>query len=202
MATATILGEATRSQGILPPYRFTVRQYHRLVEAGILHSGERVELLEGCLVSKMNQNPPHPTAVELVRALLAARLTSQWTIRSQAPISTIDSEPEPVLAVVLGPIRRYQRAHPRPAEIALVVEVADTTVEEDRGRKQRIYARARLPVYWILNLSEKQLEVYTQPRRGRTPTYLKREDYSSDDAVALVVGGLSLGTIAIRDMLP
>jgi Uma2 family endonuclease len=202
MTTTVVSPEAGVGPGTRPIYRFTVKQYHCLIDAGVLRSGDRVELLEGYLVPKMTQNPPHPTSLELLRDILAARVPSQWVIRSQAPITTQDSEPEPDLAIVLGPRRRYSKTHPRPADAALVIEVADTTLSEDQGRKQRIYARARIPEYWIVNLPESQVEVYTEPRGGRAPAYRQRQVYGVTDSIPTVIAGQDLGVIAVRDILP
>jgi hypothetical protein len=201
MTTTPVSPEAGAASGIRPLYQFTVKQYHRLIEAGVLHSGDRVELLEGYLVSKLTQTPPHPTSLEILRDTLAARVPSEWIIRSQAPITTQDSEPEPDLVVVPGPIRRYLKAHPRPADVALVIEVSDTTLLEDQGRKQRVYARARLPVYWIVNLPENQVEVYTEPRGGRAPAYRQCQVYGITDSVPIVVAGQDLGAFPVRDIL-
>ena len=184
------------------PYRFSVDQYHRLSEAGILKTSDRVELLEGLLVNKMTIHPPHATAVGLLQAELSTRLPQGWILRTQSPITTTDSEPEPDVVVVPGPVRRYARAHPGPADIALVIEVSDTTLEADRNDQKRIYARARIPIYWIVNIPESQIEVYTQPRGGRNPTYRQRRDYLLAEMVPLVISGQEIGTIPVRDVLP
>jgi Uma2 family endonuclease len=202
MTTTAVFPEAGVGPGPRPLYRFTVKQYHHLIDAGVLRSGDRVELLEGYLVPKMTQKPPHPTSLEILRDILAARVPSEWIIRSQAPITTQDSEPEPDLAVVLGPRQRYWQKHPRPADTALVIEVADTTLSEDQGRKQRIYARARVPVYWIVNLPESQVEVYTEPRGGRAPAYRRCQVYCITDSVPIVVAGQDQGVFPVRDILP
>jgi Uma2 family endonuclease len=208
MATATKSSKARPDRSLpapspaLPMYRLSVEQYHGLIEAGVLHSGDRVELLEGWLIAKMTRNPPHPGTIQLVQAALLARLPGEWTLRVQSAITTSDSEPEPDLAVARGPVRRYLRKHPRPADLALVVEVAGATVEEDRHLKGRIYARAGLPVYWVVNLIDSRVEVYTEPRGGRAPVYRKRQDYGSSDAVPLVVAGNRLGAIPVRELLP
>src|SRR5262249_35375798 len=108
-----------------PVYRFSVKQYHRMVETGILTENHRAELLEGWVVAKMPQNPPHGAAVWLVQTALLPRLPAGWVLRIQSPITTKDSEPEPDAAVVRGPGDRYFDAHPQPRDVSLVVEVAD-----------------------------------------------------------------------------
>jgi Uma2 family endonuclease len=167
MAPTTASGPVVRPAPTL--YRLSVAQYQDMIRVGVLREDEKVELLEGLLVEKMTRNPPHDTALMLVQAALNAQLPSGWLTRIQCAVTSADSVPEPDVAVVLGPPRRYLRAHPSPADIALVVEISDTSLDFDRTDKLRIYARARIPVYWIVNLPDRCVEVYTQPRGGRSP---------------------------------
>ena len=97
----------------------------------------------------MTHNPPHDLSVSLVNAELTARAPDGWVLRVQSAITTADSAPEPDVALVRGPLRRYARAHPGPRDIALLVEVADSTLVQDREEKARIYARARIPVVCV-----------------------------------------------------
>src|SRR5215472_7164417 len=106
-------------------HRFTVEQYERMAELGFLTSSDRVELLEGIIVDKMTQNPPHNAAIDLVRDQLAPLLSPDTRLREQKAIRLGESEPEPDLAVVVGPAKRYARRHPGPQDVLLVVEVAD-----------------------------------------------------------------------------
>jgi Uma2 family endonuclease len=161
-----------------------------------------VELLEGIIVDKMTQHPPHSVAVDLVREHLEPLLPPDYRIRDQKPVRLVGSEPEPELAVVPGPAKRYVRHHPGPHDIALVIEVADTSLWDDRERKGRIYARARLPVYWIVNLRDCVVEVYTDPRGGRTPGYTTRREYGRDESVPVIVAGKKMGTVPVRELLP
>lgn len=138
-------------------------EYDRLVAAGIFSSGDRVELLEGEIVVTFPQNPPHYTAIQLAAEALRDVFESGFTIRVQAPFNAAgDSEPEPDLAVVPGRARDYARVHPESA--VLVVEVSDSTLGHDRQRKARVYARARVSEYWIINLIDRQIEVFRGPR--------------------------------------
>jgi Uma2 family endonuclease len=186
----------------LPTYHFTVEQYHRMIEAGVLTENDRVELLEGRIVPKMTHNPPHDAAVDLTQWALVPVLPAGWRVRVQSAITTADSEPEPDLAVVRGAARRYARSHPRPRDIALLVEVADTTLLEDRNDKCRLYARSRIPVYWIVNLVDSRLEVYTRPRAGNAPAYRERTDFGVEEAVPLVIAGQEVARIPVRELLP
>jgi hypothetical protein len=187
-----------------PPhlYRFTVRQYERMVELGILTPDDRGELLEGWIVQKMTQHPPHAVAIDYVQDALRPLVPEGWRIRDQKPIRLTDSVPEPDLAIVRGPLGRYLEQHPQPRDIALVIEVADASLNEDRERKGRLYARARLPIYWIVNLVDGQVEVYTRPKGGKSPAYQDRQDYTAKQAVPLVIEGQEVEQIPVQEMLP
>ncbi|MCI0458138.1 MAG: Uma2 family endonuclease [Gemmataceae bacterium] len=188
-----------------PPERFhrlTVDQYQRMAEAGILTPSHRVELLDGWLVKKMPQNPPHAVVIEYTREALRELLPQEWQTRDQKPIVLSESVPEPDLVVARGPLSRYEERHPRPAEIALVVEVADSSLPEDRAYKGPLYARARLPISWIINIGERQVEVYTRPKGGKAPAYRDRQDYHVGDKVPLLIEGHEVGQVPVAALLP
>src|SRR5262249_4914297 len=113
------------------------------------------------------QNPPHAGALTRIPRRLARELPEDWLIRVQLPITTEDSEPEPGIAVVTGPDEKYVSRHPVHWEIGLLIEAADTSLEDDRLIKGRLYARAKIAVYWIANLVDRQIEAYSEPRGGR-----------------------------------
>jgi Uma2 family endonuclease len=186
----------------LPIYRFSVEQYHQMIDAGVLRSGDKCELLEGWITAKMTQNRPHATAVRRIHRWLSRTLRDDWVICVQTPIALRQSEPEPDLSIVKGPEERYTTRHPGAQDVGLVIEVADASLEQDRGPKLRLYARSRIPSYWIVNLLEHHIEVYTDPRAGRSPNYRRRQDYSPGDSISLTLGGQSFGAIPVRDLLP
>lgn len=186
----------------LPVHRFTVAQYHRMIGAGVLSEDDRVELLEGWIVTKMPHNPPHDAVVSIVHRKLRAVLSADWIVRVQSAITLADSEPEPDLAIAKGPEERYLAAHPAPNDLAWVIEVSESTLESDRINKARLYARARIAVYWIINLPEAKVEVRTRPRAGKAPTYQQRRDYVAGEFVPLVIAGTVVGSIAARELLP
>ncbi len=203
MATVAVPRLEDRTSPCRPVHRFTVEQYERMTEVGVLTSSDRVELLDGLIVDKMRQNPPHNAAIDLVREQLGPLLPAAYRLREQKAIRLgSGDEPEPDLAAVVGPVKRYARRHPGPQDIVLVVEVADTPLADDRERKGRIYARARLPVYWIVNLRDAVVEVYTDPKAGRAPGYATRRNYGRDESVPVVVAGKKLGTVPARELLP
>ncbi len=137
-----------------------------MIRAGILTDDDPVELLDGWLVSKMPKNPPHCVVTRLIRQALERLVPAAWYVDTQEPLTTADSEPEPDVVVVRGETRQYLDRHPGPEDVGLVVEVADTTLQRDRTSKKRLYARAGIPVYWIVNLPESRCEVYSEPVRG------------------------------------
>ena len=142
--------------------RWTRLEYERLIDAGVFRSGERLELLAGQLVVREPQGSLHATAIGLVEDALRVCFGPGWVVRVQMPIALDDeSEPEPDVAVVPGAWRDYELAHP--ALPALLVEVAESSLDEDRGDKAALYARARVPEYWIVNLVSRSLEVRREP---------------------------------------
>jgi Uma2 family endonuclease len=168
----------------------------------VLTDQDHVELLEGWIVPQMMHNPLHDATIELLDDGLRPRLPAPWRIRIQSAITTIDSEPEPDLAIVGRDVRGRLGRHPGSKEIAWVVEVADTTLRRDRY-KCEIYARAGIPVYWIVNLVERQIEVYTDPTGpDSNPEYRCRNDFGPGDTIALVVGGHEVGRIPVSELLP
>lgn len=186
-----------------PIYRLTVEQYHAMARAGILDEDAPVELLEGWLVCKMTKHPPHSVVTRLVRLALERLVPAGWFVNSQEPITTLDSEPEPDAAVIRGEGREYLERHPHPQDVALVVEVADTSLRRDRGRKKRIYARARIVTYWIVNLVDGHIEVYTAPSgASKRPDYRERRHYGPDDRIPVVLDGLEVGSLEVRELLP
>ncbi len=182
-----------------PIWRLTVEQYHEMIASGILTEDDPIELLEGWLVTKMPINPPHNLATHLTHDALRSIVPSGWFINVQGPITTADSEPEPDIMVARGSRRQYFERHPSPEDIALVVEVADATLQRDRTLKLHVYASAGIVAYWILNLVERQLEVYSDAEQG---DYRGRVVYAESEAVPAVIDGQAVGRIAVRDVLP
>lgn len=182
----------------------TVEEYHRLIKVGILNEDDRCELLEGRIVPHERRSPPH----EYTRHALMDELDrlvgeTGWIVRTRSGVTLSDSEPEPDVVLVRGHIRSYSRRHPRPADFGIITEVADTTLAFDRTVRRRVYGQANLPVYWIVNLVDRQVEVYEQPS-GPTasPGYAARRVYKPGDAVPVVLDGNTVGTLAVSDLLP
>jgi Uma2 family endonuclease len=185
-----------------PVRRFSVREYRRLGEIGVLTEDDRVELLEGWIVPKMNLNPPHSVTVQLVDDAIRKVLPARWCIRLQDAVSTKDSEPEPDIAVVRGVIRDYAERHPGPEDIGLLVEIADTSLARDRYKCQ-VYGAAGIRVYWIVSLPDRRIEVYTKPTGlDPNPGYRKRDDFGPDDDVPLFLDEDEIARISAAELLP
>jgi Uma2 family endonuclease len=124
-------------------------------------------------------------------------------LTSQEPVTLADSEPEPDVMVVRGNRRQFIRRHPRPEEVALVLEGADATLKRDRGTKKRIYARGGIPVYWLIDLIDMRIEVYTHPTGPTSkPDYLTQQVYYPGDELAFVLAGEEVATIRVESLLP
>ena len=183
--------------------RFTVAEYHRLIQTGILTDEDKVELLNGYLVLKMPRNPPHDARIQKLNRLLIPILPAGWDIRIQLAVTLTDSEPEPDAAVVRGSADVYEARHPGAGDVGLIVEVADSSLTRERDDKGPIYADAGLPVYWIVNLVDRQVEAYTHPTgAGTGARYAQRNDYRRGDTVPVVLDGTQVGQMAVWDLLP
>lgn len=158
---------------------WTQDEYHRMTEAGILDPDERVELLEGQIISMAAKNPPHSATNLCAADYLRNLLTGKALIRIQDPIDlNVHSEPEPDIAVVQIDPRRYVDHHPTPAEIFLLVEISDTTLERDRKQKAVVYAKAGIADYWILDVNKRQVRIFREIVAG---TY-QRETILNEEA--------------------
>ena len=181
--------------------RFSIPEYHHLAQIGILTEDDNLELLEGYLVHKMIRNPPHDCSLHLLLQNLFPLMPKGWHVRCQAAVTLSDSEPEPDLALVRIDAANYKHRHPGPADIALVIEVADSSLAGDREDKCRIYARAGIQVYWIVNLVETQIEVYSSPVGDPTPGYRDRMDRRLGDEIEVMLEGRRVGSVAVSAVL-
>ncbi len=205
MATVTDL--PALDHFVIPPMpvkRFTVEEYLRLVRDGFFDSDDRFELLEGWIAPKMTKNPPHAIANDLAYDFLSPLATrAGYHIRNQGSVETADSVPEPDLAIVRGNRRDYLQRHPGPANTAVAVEISDSSLSSDRKLKGRIYARANIPFYWIVNLVARRVEAFADPTGpGAEPSHRSRAEFAPGDLVPLVLDGVEVGRVAVDDLLP
>jgi Uma2 family endonuclease len=183
-------------------YRMSVDEYEAMIKSGGLKSRNQFHLINGYLVAKLTQNPPHRVADELCGAELTRVVpAASYHVVAAKPVRLPgrDSEPEPDRCVVRGAIRDYGDHHPGPDEIALIVEVADSSLADDRVLATKVYGPARVPVYWIVNLVDRQIEVYSGPCAGG---YLSTEIVPEGQSVPAVIDGQLLGRIAVSEILP
>ncbi len=183
-------------------YRVTLEQYEAMVDAGIFTGRERVHLINGFLIARMAQTDPHATADILCGDELARVIPPGWYIRGGKPIRIPspgrDSKPEPDRCVVRGTIRDYSRRSPGPTDFALVVEVADSSLDDDRNRSE-IYGRAGIPFYWIVNLVDGQVEVHSNPGPSG---YQTLDVLAPGHVLAVIIDGVEVGRIPVADILP
>lgn len=144
--------------------RFSVQEYHQMADMGIFHPTERLELINGTIVTMSPQNPPHASTTARVGDYLRELTTGIAKIRSQLPVRLHDfSEPEPDVAVVRSDRRDYADRHPTPADIFLIVEVSDATLDFDIDEKKLDYARSEISDYWVVDINGEQLFVFRNP---------------------------------------
>jgi hypothetical protein len=187
----------------LPVYRISVAMYHEMIRAGILGEDDPIELLEGLLVPKMPKYPPHVTANNLLVAAFAKLLPDGFVLRVQDPITLKRSEPEPDIVVACGRPRDFSTTHPGPKQVALLVEVAESSLAYDRGVKKRIYAAAGIDIYWVVNLPESTIEVFTEPFGGtKAADYRTHQTFTARQKLPVVLNGKKIGTLAVADVLP
>jgi Uma2 family endonuclease len=181
-------------------HRITVDEYERIIAAGALEDPGTVELIDGYMVDKMGKNAEHGYATKQTLKALESRLLAGWTWRKEEPVRIpAYDEPEPDIAIVRGSDTDYEHRIPTAADVALLVEVSGSTLNQDRGKKRTTYAEGGIPVYWIVNLVNRQVEVYSRP--GKTG-YKSRKDYLSGQHVPVTIGGRRLSPIAVDDLLP
>jgi Uma2 family endonuclease len=208
MATVVSSPPATATAREDRLYRIRLDKYHQMAALGILTGRDRVVLLDGLLVTKMTRHPPHVTATRRTNKALEAILPEGWMVAKKDPITLpsgpagADSEPEPDVTVVRGTINDYAGHHPGPADIALVVEVAERSLAEDRAGLVR-YAWAGIPTAWIINLPERRVEVYSEPTGpDAAARYLEVEVYGPDQLIPVRLEGREVGRIEGKGLLP
>jgi Uma2 family endonuclease len=211
VGTATVLGSIPIVTPPIPPTNaslhlrpFTVDEYHRLGEAGIFGGDERLELLEGIITMMAPVGLLHGQGVFKVLKLLERTLPAGWQAVSQQSITLPDSEPVPDVIVLRGDLLQYSKL-PQPHDLGLLVEVADSSLRQDRLAKVRIYAAAGIAEYWIVNLVDRKVEIRRLPRAAsdeQPARYESVEVLGPEAAVNAVLDGTQVGTIHVRDILP
>ena len=185
----------------IPPhlFRMSLGQYEALVASGAFNEHDRLHLINGFLVERMTQGDPHCVADDLCRNALVSALPTGWFVRSNKPVRLPPhSKPEPDHAVVRGQIRDYLHQSPGPADVALIVEIAFSSLRDDR-EMARLYSQAGISTYWIVNLIDRQVEVYSDPTGTGYASYVC---YSVGQIVPVVIAGVQAGSVAVADIFP
>jgi Uma2 family endonuclease len=191
--------------------RLDVGQFHRMIASGILPEGAPIELIDGILVRKDNRDaggspmahgPKHASCLQRLRDLEDRVRPHGFHLRQQLPLTvSTHREPEPDTAIVRGQVRDYQERHPSAQDCLLCIEAADGSLDYDRTVKGPVYAAAQIPVYWIVNLAQRQVEVYREPNaaEGR---YTRRRDYGPGEELELELGPGITVRIQAAELLP
>ncbi len=152
----------------LRTHNFTVDEYHRMAEAGVFHEDDRVELIDGQVVQMTPVGPRHAGCVNRLTSLLSQLGGGGATVSVQNPVILGERrEPQPDVAVLKHRADGYAARHPQPADILLLIEVVDTSLEYDRSVKIPLFAQAGVPEVWLVDLSADRIEVYRNPAGGR-----------------------------------
>ena len=181
------------------PRRITVDEYERIEASGALNDPKKIELIDGYLVTKLPKSPEHCFSTKAVLNRLEKTLPPGWTGRQEQPVRIPDyDEPEPDICIVRGSNGDYRHRHPDATDVGLVVEVSRKNPSADR-QQGNIYGRSGIPIYWIVNLVDRCVEVYTDP----SPLgYASRTDFAAGQLVPVVIDGMQCGQIAVDDILP
>ena len=168
--------------------KFTVNEYHRLIDGGFFAKNERVELIRGEIIKMSPKRTPHSVCNYLLLKTLTILLEDLAIVRGQEPIFIPpNSEPEPDIVIAVNQDDSYLSSHPTPADVLLVIEISDSTLQYDRETKLPLYAEAGINNYWIINLRDRHLEAYTQSfsdAKGKF-AYRSKQIVLSDETISV-----------------
>ena len=181
------------------PHRFTVAEYARIVDLGLVPPGPNVEFIRGEIVHKMAQGILHDRGIERINKLLVRTLPDELSCRCQCSLTLRDSVPIPDFVVCLPEDRRGGN-HPTPGSTFLVIEVADGSLADDRTEKLELYAANGIVEYWIVNLPGECIEVYTGPIAAEM-RYDSRVVYGRGQNVSHATVGLAVSNIPVDSLL-
>lgn len=186
------------------PYHLSAARYYEMIELGALRQRDALYLWKGRLVAKMTKGRSHVVAQSKLTNRMVPIVPAGWHVEQDQPIAIgNDSVPEPDLTVVRGVEDDYRDAPPSARDIALVVEVSDSSLAEDLGDVLQTYAAERIPVYWIVNLPRRVIVVHEDPTGpAERPDYRIRQEYPEGAAIPVVIEGREIGRIAVSDILP
>jgi Uma2 family endonuclease len=185
-----------------PLYRMSLEQYESLIATGFFTKHDDVHLINGYVVNRMAESPEHGAVCDVIRRTMEVILlaVAGWHARGQngLKIPSQVSIPRPDLAIVRGEWRDYLNRYPESRDTALVVEVSVSSLDEDRAMAD-IYAAGGVPVYWIVNVDDGQVEVYSDPGPSG---YQSHEVLAPGHVLSVMVNGVEVGEIPVADILP
>ncbi len=181
--------------------RLTVDQYEAMVDSGVFSKRDRFMLIKGFLVAKVPKSPRHTFVAKNLGRKIEKLIPSGWDVRIEDAVRLPDSEPEPDISVARGAIETYMDRHPGPSDLAMVVEVASSSVSVDR-QMAGVYGYAGIPVYWIVNLKARQVEVYTLLKRQGASRFGKPRVFKAAQSVPVIIDGVAVGRIPVSDIFP
>ncbi len=168
----------------------SVNEYHKMIDAGILHPSEKVELIKGEIIEMSPITPRHAGIVNLLNSIFSHHGYGKIVVGPQNPIELDPySEPEPDIVIAKYRKDHYTLAHPKPTDVLMVIEVSVTTYPYDLETKLPLYAKAGIPECWIINIEEEQIEVYKTPIGN---TYKYKEIYRGNEEISIDVIKLNL----------
>lgn len=186
-----------QSNGGFSHYRLRVEDYDKMIEYGIFDEDDRVELWEGILVERSPKGIKHANAVRRIDKIIGRKLGDKVIFSSQDPIRLNDfSEPEPDIALIKPPLEKYDLSHPTPADIFLLMEIAESSIVKDRN-KATTYARNGIPQYLLLNLNTNEIEDYREPAEDG---YRFKQTYTENESFNLAA--FPEVEINVTDLLP
>jgi Uma2 family endonuclease len=187
-----------------PPHLMTIDRYKRLVESGVYGSKDPVFLWKGRLVEKMTKGDPHAFSSSSLVGVMIRSIPVGWAVRPEQPIVLSDNTmPEPDLTIVRGSLRDYLKRTPTAGDVPLVIEVSASSLRIDSGPLLRAYASNGIPIYWIVNIPNGRVEVYSHPTGpSEQPSYREKREYGPDDEIPLILDGIEVGRISAKDILP
>jgi Uma2 family endonuclease len=208
---ATLTAPATRISVVpteldslgVPFLKLTREQVRAMEQHGIIYESSRIELLDGVLLEKEMPSPPHEAVSRRLNKHLSRLLPDDWFYQGNTSLDLAESEPIPDGAVVRGTIEDYDHAHPDAAATGIAIEISVSTLRFDRNFKLAKYASTGVPVYWIINLNDRQIEVFTDPETFKSPAnYATQAVYKPGDRVPIVLDGVAVADVAVDDLLP
>jgi Uma2 family endonuclease len=177
----------------------SIEQYEKLVNSGVFTKRDKFQLIDGILVKKVTQNPAHSVAGLLCAKALGRVVRVGWHLRPDKPVRLPpDAEPEPDQCVVRGAERDYLLRHPGASDVGLLVEIADSSLAADRAMA-RTFGASGIPVYWLVNLRDRQVEVHTMPTESG---YDSIQVYGRGEVISVVLDGAETGRVMVDEILP